>query len=87
MSDDELDRIFIRAKIVGKWGSYSLRYLIAAGQGGQIDAWFYDRLFASAGLHEGEVVDESVATRMVECLRRNGVGVLALRADLVESLE
>jgi hypothetical protein len=78
-STDDLEQIFIRARVDGRWTSTSLRQLLDGGNGGQISAWFCRRCQQQAGLDDGAVVTEASVSLMIALLERLGVPIYRLR--------
>ena len=48
--DRDLDHVYIRGKIAGKWGSYSIRELFLAGEGHQVFDWALDKIDGLQGV-------------------------------------
>ena len=71
VKNDDLNVIYIRARIEGQWGSYSLRELLDAKHGGQIAQWFYSRILGAIYLEECAIVTEAHARRMVAFLEEH----------------
>ena len=77
---DDLDAIYIRAKNKhGKWGSYSLRELLADGVGGQIGQWYAEQCLRAVGVTEGAVITQEMVTMMMACLETIGIPLVRLR--------
>lgn len=72
-----LSKIYIRAKVDGKWGSYSLQEILDTGNAGQIISWFLER---AVGVREADLVTESAVHRMVNTIRATGQEVAELVA-------
>ncbi len=78
-----IEKVFIRAKVKDKWGSYSLAQLYEMGQIDQIKRWFTEIILTRLiGVSEWDnpkaLTRENVAT-MVEALRDWGVMITEIK--------
>ena len=75
----ELDRIFLRAHVDGKWGSYSLGELMRGGKGALIGKWFIERVLGAVGCKEGELLADEHILNMIKFLENNGIMIYRLK--------
>lgn len=69
MKENISDKIFIRAMVDGKWGSYSLAELVDLNEGKQAMEWLIHR--ATGGMQMGEMINNDHIERFVRLLPEN----------------
>lgn len=78
---DDLARIYIRARINGRWDTFSLRELLTNGHAGQIGEWFLRTVLDSVGTSECAVITEETAKNMVSFIESCIRPVIRLKDD------
>ncbi len=72
---ENLNKVFIRAEVDGKWQSLSLEELYVMGQGGQVFEWGLGKL---NGL-EGVTITRENLSAFVDLLESFGAGIVKLK--------
>lgn len=76
---DDLALIYIRARIDGHWGSFSIRELLNRGHAGEIGRWFLETILQKVGVAELDIITEASAQRMVAYIEKNVRGLVRVK--------
>lgn len=79
---DLLKRVFIRARIKGKWESVSLQELMDRNEGQEILNWFLEKMRYEIDYKEGEIFEEKHAENIVNFLDAIGLTVIKIKPEV-----
>lgn len=81
----KIDCTYIRAKINGKWGSFSISELadISTPESwDQINQWYYEKAYETLGVVEGAEVKKDDLEKYLEALIKLGAKIVMVKKEL-----
>jgi hypothetical protein len=72
----DLDKIYIRANVQGKWDSFSISQLIKLEEYKQIQSWIFLKVISLVGISEGEKIKPKHITKAIKLLEKLGIRIV-----------